>query len=220
MLRMTRALAAMLVTLTLFAGCTGSTGDRRMSSAPAEASPVLTPLPGHPPITASGVVANYTAEAGLLTFQDGRVVRLTNVSTISGRGDPRALRTGEQVVVDKVLPVGVMLGPSLPTAPDPAQMSVHRERQRMATVVEVNEASRLVRLSDGTLVRVTPATKMHLGATGRTVVLTDMQPGDELFIVLVDGGTMEGESPSALPRQSTTPRPTDAQEIMIFRVVR
>jgi hypothetical protein len=166
-------------------------------------------------------VANYTDEAGLLTFKDGRVVRLTNMSTIGGKGDPRALRAGEQVVVDQVLPVGVMLVPPSTTgAPDPTRMSAHRERQRMATVIEIDEAQRLVRLSDGSLVRVTPATKMHLGTTGATVVLTDVQPGDELFVVFVDGGTMAGESPSALPRQATSPRPTDAQEIMIFRVVR
>ena len=35
----------------------------------------------------------------------------------------------------------------------------------------------------------TPSTQMHMGMAGKTMVLTDRQPGDELVIVLADDVT-------------------------------
>lgn len=81
--------------------------------------------------------------------------------------------------------------------------------------------------------------------TGKTIVLTDLQPGDELVIVLADEGSMPttrsdatspagtsappGTSPppaastpgapSALPRTAASAPPADASELMVFREV-
>src|SRR5262249_26033321 len=96
----------------------------------------------------------------------------------------------------------------------------------------------IMQLSDGSIVRVTPATRMHMGATGPTIVLRDVQPGDEIVFVLVNSGAAPGQAPSALPQQAVPQQavpqqvvpqqvvpqpvpsgvPADAGEIMIFRV--
>jgi len=92
----------------------------------------------------------------------------------------------------------------------------------MATVASVDEPSGLVRLTDGTTVRVTGSTNVHRGATGSSMALRELTPGDELVIVLVDSDTTPrpGDPASALPRQDVSPRPVEAAELMIFRVPR
>jgi hypothetical protein len=56
----------------------------------------------------------------------------------------------------------------------------------MGTVASVDQQNQTVRLTDGSSVRVSPSTKMRMGAEGATIVLTDLKPGDELIIVLMD----------------------------------
>jgi hypothetical protein len=124
----TRALAVLVMVLPLAVGCTRAARDQRMSEAqspppPAVPAPgaligpptgwrsltegqVPVPVPGHPPITASGVVAGYDSGTGILSFEDGRMVKLTNQSRVQP-GGTAALRQGERVVVYNAMLVGV-----------------------------------------------------------------------------------------------------------------
>src|SRR5215510_484498 len=109
----TRALVGLLAALSLAAGCTtAATRNQRVSQAPppAPATPgtrevplgTLQAIPGHAPITASGVVEAYNESNGHLMFTDGRVVQLTNQTTVLGLPQGGAFRRGETVVVDNV----------------------------------------------------------------------------------------------------------------------
>jgi len=50
----------------------------------------------------------------------------------------------------------------------------------MGTIASIDQPNQIVTLTDGTAVRVTPSTQMHMGMAGKTMALTDRQPGDEL----------------------------------------
>lgn len=91
---------------------------------------------------------------------------------------------------------------------------------RMGTVLSVDPANTLIRLDDGTLVRVTPATKLRTG--DRDLLLSDLRRGDEVMIStrppVVPGA---GAGVSALPREATTLGAVtlDASEIHVMRRV-
>ena len=220
----TRALVGVFAALSLAAGCsTTETRPQRVSQAPGTREVplgTLQPIPGHAPITASGVVEAYNQSNGHLMFKDGRVVQLTSMTTVAGQPAAQAFKRGEIVVVDNVMPVGVFTSAPTPgTAMDPALMGANRPRQRMATVTTVDAPNSFVRLHDGSLVRVTPTTKMLMGASGPTIVLTDVQPGDQIVFVIVENPVAQTtEPPSALPRQTPAMTTTEASEIMIFRM--
>jgi hypothetical protein len=95
-------------------------------------------------------------------------------------------------------------------------------RQRMGTVVNVDPASALVILSDGTVVRVSQATKLRL--EGQPLTLSQLRPGDEIVIigtsqpVAASGDTGGMAMPG--PRGSMRPFSTatfDASEIHLMR---
>ena len=87
-----------IVALVLAAGCSHASQSTYTSSAPAP-SAAITPIPGHPPVTETGVVATVDPTTGVLTFQDGRTVQLTPQSrvltaTLLQPLDPAAIRPG------------------------------------------------------------------------------------------------------------------------------
>jgi hypothetical protein len=71
-----------------------------------ELSDTVRPIPATPPITTSGVVGRYDPDTQVLTFEDGRTVRITEATRVArpGGGD---MRPGEQVIVEVAMPVGV-----------------------------------------------------------------------------------------------------------------
>jgi hypothetical protein len=236
--RHTRALTIALLALPVAAGCAGPAGDQRASQTPPPAvvapgalvgpptgwrtltegqAPV--PIAGHPPITASGVVSSFDAGTGILSFEDGRMVKLTDQSTAGPGG--AVVRPGDRIIVQTVLPVGVRSGPKL----------LVDGAHRMGTVAAVDEPNAVVRLTDGTTLRVASTTNIHSGVAGSSMLLTDLRPGDEVVIVLVDdpaapraaatappaSSTDVTTSPSALPRQPASGLP-EAAEVMVFRL--
>ena len=232
MQQQTRAVAGFLAAVVLVAGCSRAAREPRVSEAqtppPATAaSTAVAPLPGHPPVTTSGVVAKFDSTNGVMVFQDGRTVKLTDQSQIVAAKtqqpiDPRAIRPGDRVVVQNALPAGLS--------------SVAKgKRQRATTVASVDQQNQLVRMTDGSTVRVTPSTRMTMGPGGQTIVLTDLRPGDELIIVMEEvapasatttTGTQTSMStgttgsPSELPRNVITGAPSDpsdASELIVFR---
>jgi hypothetical protein len=233
MAHVTRALAVGLLTLPLAVGCARAARDQRVGEAPAPPPPSVpapltegqapVPIPDHPPVTTSGVVASFDGATRILSFEDGRMVKLTDQTRVVEPGGTQTVRPGERVVLQDVLPVGVRSG---------FKTLASGRGHRMGTVASVDESSGLVRLTDGTAVRVTGTTNVHMGAAGSSVILRDLRPGDEVMVVLGGGaealpgagptavpGTSGADataSPSALPRQVAPPA-VEAGEVMIFR---
>lgn len=211
-----RVLVLLLVTLPIVAGCATVVPDQRASVATPPAVPapaVAMPLAGHPPVSASGVVKEFDPMTGILAFEDGRMVKLTGQSTVV-QPVGAVIRAGDPVVLQDVLPVGVRSG---------VKMLAVGKPQRMATVASIDEPRGLVRLTDGSAVRVAGSTSLHLGAAGSSVALTELAPGDELVIVLADAAAAPAapdDAVSALPRLDAGPRALEAGELMIFRVQR
>jgi len=230
-----RTFAILIVALPLAAGCSRAGRSTRVSSAPPDggttASQSLastadaTTIPGHPPVTTTGVVAKFDPTNGILIFQDGRTVKVTEQSRILEAKakqplDPASIRPGHRVIVQNALPVAVR------------SASRAGKRQRMATVASVNQQKQTVQMTDGSVVQITPSTNMHKGMEGAAIVLTDLRPGDELVIIMTDtvpassaatagSAPTSGTQPSALP----SPRvitgapsdPSDASELLVFR---
>ncbi len=213
----TRALSVAL-TILLVAACASAVRGQVVT--PAEPLPAVVPVPmaGHPPVTVSGVVATFDPAADVFRLDDGRMVKLTSQSKVvvpvAG-----AIRAGDVVVLHDVLPIGVQSGVKTLAVGQP---------QRMGTIASVDEDRGLVRLTDGTVVRVNRSTNVHLGAAGSNVALTQVSPGDELVAVLGNGGAGAEPSPandatappSALAREDASPPAVEAGEVMIFRVPR
>jgi hypothetical protein len=227
--------ASIALLLPLAVGCAHTTRGERISQTPppppavSQAPPVVTPapppvtpapgtsaattpIPGHPPVTVSGVVSSYDRATGIVTFQDGRRVKVTEQSTVLERTERSALRPGESVVVRRALPLGLE-----------SSGAAVGQRQRMATVASIDEPNQMIVLSDGTAVRVTNATRMHMGLHGPTVVLNTVRPGDEIIVVTAPPASSASgaAAPSALPRQALRPGESsaapEASEIMVFR---
>lgn len=233
-----RVLAIFIIALAVAAGCSRASRSTRVSSAPPDSGPAVsasqpatpapaaaTPIPGHPPVTTTGVVAKVDPASGVLIFQDGRAVKLTPESQVLQPKvmqpvDPAAIRPGARVVVQNALPIGVRTA------------SATGKRQRMATVAAVDQQKQTVQMTDGSTVRVTPSTMMHKGTEGAALVLADLRPGDEVVIVMREklavgppaatgGAPTTGTQPSALPSQTVVTGapsdPSDASELMVFR---
>lgn len=160
----------------------------------------------------SGTIASVDSQNRTVTFQDGRTLRLGPGARVwegSSLGDVRA---GDHVIVQ---------GGELAAYTHGSQMPA--DRIRTGTVVSMDGARSMVLLDDGSYVRITPDTRMHLG--GRDTV-TQLHPGDELIIVLAPaaGAPSTGsvsQAPSALPREtlqdSVQGQPVQAELIHIFR---
>ena len=135
--------------------------------APAAPRPATTTLTSHPPIDATGTVASVDRQNGVITLQDGRQLKIGAQTFVWQPTRLDDLRPGETVFLRHAQPViasGLEQG-----------QQVH-----MGTVLNVDPANALVMLNDGTLIRVMPATKMHM--RNKTLTLSDLRPGDEVVI--------------------------------------
>src|SRR5262245_23060670 len=171
----TRTLAVVLLTFPLATGCAGAAHDQRMSQGPSWPPAVpppgaiippptgmstltegAAPIPDHPPVTTSGVVASFDVTGGIVTFQDGRMVKLTDGSTVLGRAGEPALRPGAQVVVHDALPMGMRSASVAPGgSADRSRLSWRGKRQKMGTVAGTDPRNAVVLLTDGTAVHIT-----------------------------------------------------------------
>jgi len=149
----------------------------------------------------SGTIASIDSDNRTVTFQDGRTLRLGPGARVWEGSDLDDIRAGEHVMIQGGELAGYAHG---------GQMS--SDRMRTGTVVKMDKGRSMVLLDDGSWVRVTPGTRMHVN--GREMV-TELQPGDELIIVLAPAGsaaapsavtppagTVVAPAPSALPRES------------------
>jgi len=168
-----------------------------------QAAPV-TAAPGHPPIDVSGTIAQIDRQNGVITLQDGRVVKLTAQTHVWQPTRMDALYPGAQVFVSNAQPVVPTTGQQTGDA-------------RLGTVLRVDPANALVVLDDGTLVRIAPSTRMHMA--GKNLTLSDLRRGDEI-VIRSQPRVSSGAGVSALPRDVVAGTVTiDASEIQVMRRV-
>ena len=168
-----------------------------------QAAPV-TPAPGHPPIAVSGTIAQIDRQNGVITLQDGRMVKLTAQTHVWQPTRMDALYPGAKVFVSNAQPVVPTTGQQTGDA-------------RLGTVLRVDPDNALVVLDDGTLVRIAPSTRMHMA--GKNVTLSDLRRGDEI-VVRSQPRVTSGAGVSALPRDVVAGTVTiDASEIQVMRRV-
>jgi hypothetical protein len=168
-----------------------------------QAAPV-TPAPGHPPIDVSGTIAQIDRQNGVITLQDGRMVKLTGQTHVWQPTRMDALYPGAQVFLSNAQPVVPTTGQQTGDA-------------RLGTVLRVDPANALVVLDDGTLVRIAPSTRMHMA--GRNLTLSDLRRGDEI-VIRSQPRVVSGAGVSALPQDVVAGTVTiEASEIQIMRRV-
>jgi hypothetical protein len=170
-------------------------------------APPVNIVTGQPAIDATGVVAQYDPQTGIIIFQDGRMVRVTTESAVGAPASVVALQPGTQVMLRNVQPVGYQ--PTMVPAPG---------SWRMATVSHVDTTNSLIFLTDGSVVHAGPSTVLRSGT--QPITLAQLQPGSQIAIsvpatVAATPAPMTG---SALPRQTVVPQETP--EIRIFTVPR
>ncbi|HXH84438.1 MAG TPA: hypothetical protein VNN07_16150, partial [Candidatus Tectomicrobia bacterium] len=161
-------------------------------------------VPGHPPVTASGVVARVDEDARTVTFQDGRTLKLGPGSRVWESSEVGDIQPGERAMVESAQPAGYGTGAGIPA-----------DRMRMGRVVRVDDGPKMVLLDNGTWVVLSPTTTLKMN--GRDTVTT-LQQGDEVVVVITE--TPPGEqaltAPSAMPgavAQPSSPRATPQREL-------
>jgi preprotein translocase subunit YajC len=159
--------------------------------------PVLTP---HPPINASGIVASVDRQNQTITFRDGRTVRLSDRAAIWQPTTIGMVHPGEQVFVRGVEPVSFN------------QQGM--ERMRLGTVSRVDQASNVIELNDGTIVRTSPGTRLRLD--DRQVTISQLRPGQEIVIRTPNRAPAFDQSGNASPREDSMRAAIDAEEIQIM----
>jgi len=185
--------------------------------AAAAAAPVaVTAPPPHPPVDASGTVASIDPQTRVITFQDGRMVQATSQTVIWQPMQVGSVRPGTQVFVRDAQPVGYRQAWS----GAPASST----REMMGTVTRVDQSQSLILLSDGTVIRVSPNTKLQMG--GQQVAISQLQPGTEVVVrvnqpattaTTTSSTTSSSAGVSALPRQGVFGTTLDASEVLIVR---
>ena len=157
------------------------------TSAPAPTGPV----PGTAPVEATGTVASADPVTGTITLQDGRVLKATDQTVLWQPTTIGALRPGTQVLVRGASPSDFRPGASA-------------RDWRMGTISRVDSAGQQLVLTDGTTVRVTPATAIHRG--GDRLSLAQLDPGSEVVVTAASGGS---------PAATGAPATVDASDISV-----
>jgi Cu/Ag efflux protein CusF len=163
---------------------------------------------GHPPIDAAGVVADVDHQTGRVTFEDGRAVKITDGSTVWEPTQLRSVNRGDRVLLRDALPTGFTAGAA--ASPHDATM-----RQHMGTVLKVDGDKAKIVLNDGRVVKITPQTSMSMD--DRRMVLSDLQPGDQLVIAVVGPAATRAAQPT--PGQVGA-SPAPAREDAVSALVR
>ncbi|SRR6266542_2596677 len=189
---------------------------------------VAPPPPVPAPVNVTGTIARVDPMTQTLTFQDGRMVRVTG-QTMVWQQTPAvsSLQPGTQVFVSNATPIGYV--PSGPVSAAPSNQWL------MGTVSRVEPSTQQIVLSDGTVVYVGPNTGVRVG--GERVGFTRLRPGDEIVIqtrpvvvspapttytapgtmtVTTGPTTTERYAGSALPYQSYADSRIEASDVQIM----
>jgi hypothetical protein len=159
------------------------------SAPPSVAAAPRAVAPAGPSVDATGVVASVDSRTGMITLQDGRIVRATPGTTI-----------WQPVAVGSVMPgTSVFVRNAEPLDFRPATMPAASQPWRMGTVTSVDSATSRIILSDGTIVQLRPGTQATYD--GRTLAITELRPGDEIIVGVPASGSAVATGASAMPRQ-------------------
>jgi hypothetical protein len=142
-----------------------------------------------PAVDATGVVASVDSRTGMITLQDGRVVRVTPGTTVWQPVTIGSVMPGASVFVRNAEPLDFRPG-TMPAASQP---------WRMGTVTSVDSTASRIVLSDGTIVQLRPGTQATYD--GRTLAITELRPGDEIIVGVPAAGPVVATGASAMPRQ-------------------
>ena len=150
------------------------TQQSQIAAQPVPAQPAPAPAPAASPINVTGTVARVDPMSQTLTFQDGRVVKVTGQTVVWQQAPAiSSLQPGTQVFVSNATPVGYLPSAPVSTLP-PSSPWV------MGTVARVEPATQQVVLSDGTTIYVGPTASVRAG--NERVGFTRLRPGDEIVI--------------------------------------
>jgi hypothetical protein len=173
-------------------------------------------LPRSPsPVDVSGTIASFDRQTGIITLQDGRMVRLSNDGGTAWqlvRSD--TLRPGSQVFLSRAIPVGFRAAGAAPSWNDP--------NLAMGRVVNVDPGGSQILLSDGTVVRVNPSTSMQ-AVGGQNVTITELSPGDQVVMHMRQPASVAVvPTPSSYPGAVASPWPgyraiIDADQVVVIR---
>ena len=150
--------------------------------------------PARPPVDATGVVSRVDPQAGTIVLEDGRMLQVTDRTTIWQPVPMTALKPGASVYMRNAEPLDFR-----PSASPPPAGSA---RFQMGTVTGVDAASGRITLSDGSVARLAPGARLQID--GRPAAIADLRPGDEIVIGVPAGSTLAvtSGSLSALPAQA------------------
>jgi hypothetical protein len=163
-----------------------------VAGGPYAPAPPVASMPDQPSVEATGVVAHVDPAAGTITLQDGRVLRITNQTLVWQPVPMETVRPGAQVLVRSVGPVVA-------------------HEWRMGTVRSADRATSQLVLTDGTVVRVPPATIIRRGS--ERLALEHIAPGSEVVIRPMAPPPIGAAEGSAMPGR--TPVVIDAAEINV-----
>ena len=155
-------------------------------------------MAGHPPVDAQGVVAAYDPQTRIVTFQDGRMLRV-QPGDVWQLASTDGIQPGRQIYARNAEPVGVQ------TSLAPSQAGAWR----IGTVDRVDMANGLLYFRDGGIVGVNAFTPVTMN--GQRVTASQIRSGAQVAVRMPE--TMIGGS--ALPRSVAAP-PASAAEIFVY----
>ena len=151
-------------------------------------------------IDATGVVASVDTRTGTITLQDGRIVQMTQGTTLWQPVTIGSVAPGSSLLVRNAEPLDYR----------PASAPANRSFQ-MGTVSTIDAANTRVVLSDGTVVNLRPGSQIMFN--GQPLAVTALRPGDEVVVGVPAGSAVavapSGTAVSALPRQAVGVIETD-----------
>jgi Cu/Ag efflux protein CusF len=173
------------------------------STSPAVSSPPASGIASTAPrVVATGVVASVDSATGMITLQDGRVIRMVPGTTVWQPVTVGSVVPGASVFVRNAQPVDFR-----PSAAAPGSSTTAPQGARpfqMGTVSSVDPSSARVVLSDGTIIHMRPGSQLSFN--GQSVMISDLRPGDEVVVGVPAASTATvtsaGPAVSALPRQT------------------
>jgi Cu/Ag efflux protein CusF len=167
------------------------------SVAQSTASSAAMAAPGLARVDATGVVASVDPRSGTITLQDGRVVRMSSGTTLWQPVTIGSIAPGASLFVRNAEPLDFR----------PAAAPQNRSYQ-MGTVSSVDASNARVVLSDGTIVHMSPGSRIMFN--GQPLAITALHPGDEIAVAVpVTTVTPGASGVSALPRQTAGMMETD-----------
>jgi hypothetical protein len=174
--------------------------------------PAVVSVPAPSPVSVTGTIARTDPMNQIITFQDGRIVRVAP-NTVVWQQAPAigTLQPGAQVFVRDAVPVGYL--PSGAAAPALAGQYV------MGTITRVETVRQEVVLNNGTVVYVGPNAMLRSGA-GR-LAITQLRPGDEILIQVTNPAApvpaaADRYAGGALPYQSYAVTRIEAADVTVM----